>query len=119
MICHGARVGYFQGDLLKIIEDVQKLQPTLFVAVPRIMNKLYDLISQGFGSLTGYRKRLVDMAVDTKLSNLRKSGAVTHFIYDKLVFNKCKNILGGKVRSLFTGGAPIADRVFSFIKICF
>ncbi len=40
----GAQVGFFGGQILKIIDDLQVLQPTIFASVPRLLNKVYDRI---------------------------------------------------------------------------
>jgi long-subunit acyl-CoA synthetase (AMP-forming) len=40
-------------------------------------------------------------------------------LYDALVFNKFKAILGGRVRVMITGSAPISKEVLSFLKIAF
>ena len=37
----------------------------------------------------------------------------------QLVFNKMKALLGGKVRLMVTGSAPISGEVLDFLKICF
>lgn len=39
--------------------------------------------------------------------------------YDKLVFDKVKAMLGGRVRLMCTGSAPIAGDVLDFLKACF
>ena len=39
--------------------------------------------------------------------------------FDKLVFSKIKARLGGKVRFIVTGGAPLATHVEEFLKVCF
>ena len=39
--------------------------------------------------------------------------------FDKLVFNKVKARLGGQVRLIVTGGAPLANHVEEFLKVCF
>jgi len=53
------------------------------------------------------------------MANLQAGKGVTHGIYDALVFKKMKAILGGKVRLMITGSAPIAGEVLDFLKICF
>jgi long-chain acyl-CoA synthetase len=53
------------------------------------------------------------------MANLRKDGTYTHGCYDKLVFGKMKAILGGNVKIMLTGSAPMAAEVIDFIKICF
>jgi len=39
--------------------------------------------------------------------------------FDKLVFSKIKARLGGHVRFIVTGGAPLANHVEEFLKVCF
>ena len=39
--------------------------------------------------------------------------------FDKLVFAKIKARLGGRVRLIVTGGAPLANHVEEFLKVCF
>jgi len=50
---------------------------------------------------------------------LLQSGAVNHEVYDRLLFNKIKDRLGGNVRIMITASAPIAENVLSFLKCAF
>ena len=43
-IMTGAKVGFFQGDPLKLVEDCGILKPTIFPSVPRLYNKIYSRI---------------------------------------------------------------------------
>ena len=45
----GAKVGFYQGDPLKLVEDCGVLKPTLFPSVPRLYNKIYSRIETQFG----------------------------------------------------------------------
>ncbi len=40
----GAGIGFFGGEILKIMEDLAILKPTIFVSVPRLLNKVYDKV---------------------------------------------------------------------------
>ena len=62
---------------------------------------------------------LVTRAINSKMYYLRRDGAMTHRFYDALVFNKTKALLGGRVRLMITGSAPIATDVLDFLKIAF
>mmetsp|Transcript_18538 Transcript_18538/g.3021 ORF Transcript_18538/g.3021 Transcript_18538/m.3021 type:complete len:162 (+) Transcript_18538:1050-1535(+) len=48
-----------------------------------------------------------------------KQGKFTHGWYDWLVFKKTKAVLGGRVRGIVTGSAPIKSDILEFLKICF
>lgn len=41
----GARVGFFQGDIRLLPDDMKFLQPTIFPVVPRLLNRVYDKVS--------------------------------------------------------------------------
>jgi long-chain acyl-CoA synthetase len=53
------------------------------------------------------------------MANLKNSNSVTSGCWDKIVFKKMKAIMGGKVRIMVTGSAPISGEVLDFLKICF
>ena len=115
----GARVGFFSGDTLKIMDDAQALKPTVFVSVPRLYNRIYDKVIAGAEAAGGLKKKLFYMALNSKLANLREDGSVTHTLWDNLVFAKPRAILGGNVRLMLTGAAPIASHVHDALKCIF
>ena len=115
----GAKIGYYGGDTLKIVEDCQDLQPTVFVSVPRLYNRIYDKVMAGAAAAGGIKKTLFDMALNAKLERVKKDGVVTHPLWDRLVFAKPKAILGGKVRVMLTGAAPISAHVHDALKVIF
>lgn len=45
MFCHGARVGFYQGDISLLMDDIKTLKPTFFPVVPRLLNRMYDKVS--------------------------------------------------------------------------
>jgi long-chain acyl-CoA synthetase len=58
--------------------------------------------------------------VNTKIENLMKnSGDTKHAVYDSLIFSKVRKILGGRVRLLVSGGAPISQEVKYFTIAAF
>ncbi|MCI28609.1 long chain acyl-CoA synthetase 6 peroxisomal, partial [Trifolium medium] len=40
-------------------------------------------------------------------------------MWDRLVFNKIKDKLGGRVRLMVSGASPLSPDVMEFLKICF
>jgi long-chain acyl-CoA synthetase len=118
-VVYKMQIGFYQGDVFKIKEDMAILRPTFMISVPRLYNRFYDLMQQGISQLTGFKKALAEKAVATKLENLEKNGELTHTFYDALVFKKFREILGGRVRVMITGSAPISREVLSFLKIAF
>lgn len=44
MLQHGARIGFFRGDVKLLTEDMQALKPTILPMVPRLLNRIYDKV---------------------------------------------------------------------------
>ena len=114
----GARYALFGGDVFKIKDDLAVLKPTIFVSVPRLYNKFHDTIKGKITELTGCKATLARKAVDAKMGNI-ESGKYTHGLWDPLVFNKMKEVLGGNVQFMLSGSAPLSLPVKQFLKIAF
>ncbi|KAJ3259675.1 hypothetical protein HK103_001936 [Boothiomyces macroporosus] len=114
----GASVGFYQGDTLKLLEDVAELKPTIFVSVPRLFNRIYDKVMAGVKEAGGLSASVFNYAYEAKKYWLQ-SGYVGHSVWDYVVFGKVREKLGGRVRCMITGAAPISAEVTDFLKICF
>lgn len=95
------------------------MKPTLFPSVPRIYNKIYDKINAKLNELTGIKSYIAQQAISSKLYYYNTQGSLEYKVYDKAVCSKFKAILGGQVRFMVTGSAPISVDVLNFLKICF
>lgn len=51
------------------------------------------------------------------MANLSQTGETTHGLYDKLIFNKFRESMGGRVKFMVTGSAPLAKEIVNFMKI--
>lgn len=100
------------------MEDIQIAQPTVIVGVPRVLNRLYDAITSKFAALPDDQKVFLEQAKAEKLENLKK-GIFTHPVYDEMFFNGCKNMIGGKIRVIVTGAAPIKGETLMLLEIYF
>ncbi|EAW49534.1 acyl-CoA synthetase long-chain family member 5, isoform CRA_c [Homo sapiens] len=110
----GARVGFFQGDIRLLADDMKTLKPTLFPAVPRLLNRIYDKVQNE--AKTPLKKFLLKLAVSSKFKELQK-GIIRHdSFWDKLIFAKIQDSLGGRVRVIVTGAAPMSTSVMTFFR---
>jgi len=48
-----------------------------------------------------------------------KEGYLTHAVWDSVVFSSVREKLGGNVRLMITGSAPLSTTVMEFLRICF
>ena len=59
----GASIGFYQGDTLKILDDIGALRPTIFPSVPRLFNRIYDKIMvRARGDASGFYLLLIPPA---------------------------------------------------------
>jgi len=66
----------------------------------------------------GITQAMFEKAYSDKLEGLRQ-GNLTHLFWDNLVFSKIKTKLGGNVRFIITGSAPLAPNLMDFLRVCF
>ncbi|MDX9812700.1 MAG: long-chain fatty acid--CoA ligase [Bacteroidales bacterium] len=131
-LCHvGGRLGnyqtqysgasiYYAENMGAIAANMKEVHPDGFDAVPRVMEKFYDVIISKGKNLKGIKKTLFFWAV--KLGLKYQPFGENGWLYekklslaDKLIFSKWREALGGNVRIVGCGGAclqPRLERVF-------
>ncbi|XP_064287384.1 long-chain-fatty-acid--CoA ligase 5 [Passer domesticus] len=110
----GAKIGFFQGDIRLLTDDMKTLKPTLFPVVPRLLNRIYDKIQSGAN--TPLKNFLLKFAVFMKMAEIKQGIIRNDSIWDKLVFKKVQETMGGRVRIMVTGAAPISPSVLTFLR---
>nr|XP_043896901.1 long-chain-fatty-acid--CoA ligase 1-like [Solea senegalensis]XP_043896902.1 long-chain-fatty-acid--CoA ligase 1-like [Solea senegalensis]XP_043896903.1 long-chain-fatty-acid--CoA ligase 1-like [Solea senegalensis] len=114
MLIHGAKIGFFQGDIRRLSDDLNTLKPTVIPVVPRILNRMYDKI-HGQAS-TPLKRWLLGFAYRRKEAELKKGIVRRDSIWDQLIFRKVQASLGGRIRVMITGAAPISPTVLTFLR---
>uniref|UniRef100_A0A8C3LAY0 Arachidonate--CoA ligase n=1 Tax=Chrysolophus pictus TaxID=9089 RepID=A0A8C3LAY0_CHRPC len=110
----GAKVGFFQGDIKLLTDDMKTLKPTIFPVVPRLLNRIYDRIQSGAN--TPVKKFLLNFATTMKMIEVKQGVIRNDSLLDKLVFKKVQETMGGRVRIMVTGAAPISPSVLKFLR---
>ncbi|KAD6795567.1 hypothetical protein E3N88_06463 [Mikania micrantha] len=118
LVYYGGSVGFYQGDSLKLLDDMALLKPTVFCSVPRLYNRVYDGIINAVKTSGGLREKLFNAAYNAKRQALLKGKSASP-MWDRLVFDKIKAKLGGRVRYMVSGASPLSADVMDFLKVCF
>ncbi|XP_078799589.1 long-chain-fatty-acid--CoA ligase 1-like isoform X2 [Oryzias latipes] len=114
VLIHGARIGYFQGDIRLLMDDLKTLQPTVFPVVPRLLNRMFDKVFSQAN--TPMKRWMLDFAFRRKESELKNGVVRTDSMWDKLIFKKVQASLGGHVRLMITGAAPVSPTILTFLR---
>ncbi|XP_010255021.1 PREDICTED: long chain acyl-CoA synthetase 2 isoform X2 [Nelumbo nucifera] len=118
-IYSGASIGFWRGDVMHLLEDVHELKPTIFCGVPRVFDRIYTGMMDKISSGGVLKKTLFQLAYNYKLKNL-KSGLKQDSaapLFDTLIFDKSKQALGGRVRIIISGAAPLPSHVEEFLRV--
>ena len=117
MMC-GATVAYAR-SIPQLQEDLLTIRPTLLISVPRIYERVYAGIHVKLAEGSGFARWLFDSAVAVGYSRFeyqqgRGSWRFTHLFWPllkKLVADKVMGKLGGRLRSVMSGGAALSAEV--------
>ncbi len=109
----GAQLVYT--DRRRIKEDLAKVQPTIFAAVPRIWEMLHDGVVAQSLKIEGLKGKLLR----TGLRIARRVGArrahfghrLLHLLLEPLVYKKVRQNLGGRLRLCVSGGGALPRHV--------
>ncbi|OMJ19389.1 Fatty acyl-CoA synthetase A, partial [Smittium culicis] len=111
-------IGYYCGDITKILEDTRQLQPTSFTGVPRLLTRFYDAISAStINSPNPIIRKVSQMGAKIKIANLHSKKIYDNYLFDLLIFNKTKAILSSKLENISTGTAPVEPYVTDFLRV--
>jgi long-chain acyl-CoA synthetase len=119
ILAQGGSIGFFGGQILKITDDLQLLKPTIFPSVPRLLNKVYEKVMAGVQEQPVTKRMMFFQALVSKTHYNKQYGWTNNSVFDGLVLAKAKERLGGRVRIMVTGSAPIAPNVLAFLRCVF
>ncbi|HDP24559.1 MAG TPA: long-chain fatty acid--CoA ligase [Deltaproteobacteria bacterium] len=117
----GGSLGFME-NTTTVVEDMAKIRPTFLIAVPRIFNKVYDTIVTRVNDAGGAKKKLFDAGVAAAkerraLAEQGKSSFLVDLkfkIIDKIVFQKIRDLFGGRLRGSMTGSAAMNPEISKF-----
>lgn len=118
MISSGVEI-YYAESVDTVSRNMPEVKPTIMISVPRLFEKMYNLIVKSVEEGSDTKKKIFDWAVETGhkyAEGKRGLVAVQKKIADKLVFNKLKERTGGHVRLFVSGGAALPPEIDTFFQ---
>ncbi|KAF0919545.1 hypothetical protein E2562_029771 [Oryza meyeriana var. granulata] len=116
---HGASIGFWRGDVKLLVEDIGVLKPTILCAVPRVLDRIFSGLQAKISSGGFIKSTLFNLAYKFKQYRMMKGAKHNEAaaICDKVVFSKVKEGLGGNVRVILSGAAPLATHVEEYLRV--
>lgn len=118
----GASVAYVE-QMETVAQALREVRPMVLAAVPRFYEKTYaNIIEQGHRE-TGLRRKIFDQALRVAAEAVpwRAYGRKVSFgvklrwhVANRVVFSKIRAGMGGRIRALSSGGAPLAPELAEF-----
>jgi long-chain acyl-CoA synthetase len=106
---------HFAESMDTIGDNIREVQPEIFTAVPRLIEKVYEKIIAKGDDLSGIKKALFFWAV--KIGNEYEIDGKSGWykfklkIARKLIFSKWQEALGGNVKAIASGAAALQPRL--------
>ncbi|KAM9356635.1 long-chain-fatty-acid--CoA ligase 4 [Symphorus nematophorus] len=125
-VTYGSRIGYSSPQTLsdqstKIKKgskgDCSVLRPTLMAAVPEIMDRINKNVMSKVQEMSFIQKKLFTLGYNYKLEQIKRGFDAP--LCNALLFRKVKKLLGGRVRMMLSGGAPLSAATQRFMNVCF
>ena len=114
----GATVA-FARSILTLQEDLRTIAPTVMVTVPRMFEKMDTRLEEKLAQASTWKQGLVKLAEDVgfrhfEIQQGKKGWHLNQLLYpllDKMVGSKIRASLGGALRVVVSGGAPLSTAI--------
>jgi long-chain acyl-CoA synthetase len=120
----GITASYAEG-IESILTDIQEKKPTEILAVPRVLEKVYQKITSQVQEQSGFKQSVFywGQKIGAEISTLREQKKappallkIKYAIAYNLIFKKLQAALGGRVRWMTASGAPTAKEIILFFN---
>lgn len=123
MYLHAGVSVYYAESVESVARDMVEVRPHFMTSVPRLFEKVHARALEKAEERGERRAAIARWAVDVakrwaQAANEGRSAGMSlrlkHKVADALVYSKLREALGGRVRALVSGGAPLAPELARF-----
>ena len=116
---------YFSEGLARMAQEFKSIKPTFFLAPPRVWERVYHSVRTEIQKRGGATKKLFYVAVGMSAAavKLRQAGKPVPLwmraplaLFDRLVFSKVRERMGGELTFAVSGAAPLAKELALFYE---
>lgn len=114
-LIEGAKIGFFDGNITHLSQNMKVLKPTLIVCVPRLFQKVQEKVYQSIEESI-FKKVVFKIALWLKNIEINKNIVRTDGFWDRFVFKYIREALGGNIRLVLVGAAPVSPDLLNFMR---
>ncbi len=123
----GGTLVYWRGDAARILDEVAESQPTHYVAVPRVYEKMHTGVISALESRGRLARMLFAWALEVggrarRAERAGKSGgpltAARLRVADRIGLAKVRSLFGERLKLALVGAAPIDRELLEFFDAC-
>lgn len=108
---------YFVNDVKQVGEKLKEIKPTLMTVVPRMLEKTYGKMVERVETSSFIKKSLGKLAFRLALNTNPDIKKPPFFnLFNKLVYQKLTAALGGNLKMMICGGAPLSLSLEQFFN---
>lgn len=95
---------------------IKEIRPTFMTVVPRILERIYESMTAAGIGCSGFKRFIINQAIRTaKTENPEKKPSLKKRIFDKLVYSKMRDAIGGRFRIVVSGGGALNKTICKFL----
>ena len=115
----------FAESLMKMPQDIREVRPTIFLAPPRLWERIYSTICTEVNKRPAIARKIFYTALGLALgaAKYRRAGKPVPWRFtaplklaDRLVFSKVRDRFGGRLRIAASGAAPLGSDLAEFYE---
>lgn len=96
--------------------DARVLQPTCMTAVPLILDRISKGVKDKIKESSDFEKQIFEYCYDYKVKWINRGFRTP--LMDLVVFRKATLTMGGRMRLILSGGAPLSARTHEYVQNC-
>ena len=116
IMTHGRTFALFSGNIRNLVEDMQICRPTIMTSVPRVFQRIHTEIMKNLSKQSKLTQKLFHMALNQKIKDFKETGILSNPLLDALIFKKVRSVLGGRMRFMLVGSAPMDPELMNFLQ---
>ena len=105
---------YFVDEITNVGNLLKVVRPTMMTAVPRLLEKIFNKIKLNITEKPLISRIIASLAFSYAMRYDIDKNATVYKIFDKIVYEKLREIFGSRLEKLVSGGAPLNKDVCNF-----